>query len=588
MKKTLTLIIAIFSCSFFVNGQAPAAFNHPGVLSSQSELDSLNAKVALNSASPIVAGYKILANENLGDLSYSPTPYADVYVIGSGSCPEEKAFRQDAHALYIHALKWVATGSEEHRDKAIEIADVWAETFERIIPEQNKPNQSTLEASWALPIWVAGAEILKYYNDGVSGWSSTNFDGFVREVLIYVNGNIYQTANWLISKDLSLMAAGVFLNDKDIYNQGYNHVTGQIDAITVNGEIPELMRDFVHSQYVLIGLAQCAEIAWQQNNSSLFTRSNARLKTGAEAYVQSVMGIIQPNYFSSSDWARKSAPYEILLNRYTKLGMDVPNVQSYVQSYNRPENGSEDHFVGWLSATHAIEISGESSNNVPGNVAYQKEVLASSEPQLENPATSVNDNNVYSRWSASGFPQSIEIDLGSAQLINKTEVMCYNNRAYQFVIETRIASTDSWELAVDRSGNTTPGAVDSPITDEFEPLEARYVRLTVSGADNYTGDWVSISELRIFGPDDTTTGTRESDLVSNLYPNPVMGLLNISAQLPIRSISIYNLSGQIMAAQTDINSRTAQFDLSSFSAGTYIYRLNDNKGKQKSGLLIKE
>lgn len=357
MQRIFLTCISILIVQFVCLAQAPATFIHPGVLSGKAELDELKAAVDDNDGSPKVAGYNQLAEESLGNLNYQPTPYADVYVIASGSCPEEKAFRQDAHALYIHAIKWVVTGNLAHRDKAIEIADAWASKFVRIIPETNKPNQSTLEASWALPIWVAGAEILKYYNDGASGWSSVKFDWFVREILNYVNGNIYQTANWLISKDLSLMASGVFLNDKDLYNQGYNHVVGQIDQITDEGAIPELTRDFVHSQYVLIGLTQCAEVAFQQGDKGLFIRSDSRLRTGAEAYVQNVTGEKEPNYFTSSVWARQSAPYEILLNRYTALGIPVPNVQNYVEKYNRPENGSEDHFVGWLSATYAIPIS---------------------------------------------------------------------------------------------------------------------------------------------------------------------------------------------------------------------------------------
>ena len=355
MNKILLMII-LLGVYTSVCPQVPERFLHPGVFSSQSELDELKTAVLTGTSDPRVTGYTLLAEESLGSPDYEPTAYADVYVIGSGSCPEEKAFRQDAHALYIQTVKWIVTGNDAYRDNAIRIADRWAATFKRIIPEAEKPNQSTLEASWALPIWIAGAELLKYYKGGISGWSSDQFNSFVRKVLFFVNGNIYQTPNWLISKDLSLMSAGVFLNDKKLYDQGLRHVSGQLDGITVDGAIPELNRDFVHSQYVLTGLTQCAEIAWQQGDQSLFTQSDARLKTGAEAYVLSVLGAVQPNYFTSSDWARHSAPYEILLKRYTQLGVKVPNIQRYVLNYNRPENGSEDHFSGWLSATHAVRI----------------------------------------------------------------------------------------------------------------------------------------------------------------------------------------------------------------------------------------
>lgn len=587
MKKIIFTYFLLVAFHLFSFSQAPQNFIHPGVLSGQAELDALKAAVAAQDGSPRIAGYNKLSGESLGNLNYHPTPYADVYVIGSGSCPEEKAFRQDAHALYVHAIKWVVTGNVAHRDKAIEIADAWAGTFQRIIPETEKPNQSTLEASWALPIWVAGAEILKYYNNGASDWSNPKFDWFVREILTFVNGNIYQTANWLISKDLSLMAAGVFLNDKSVYNQGYNHVTGQIDAITINGVIPELTRDFVHSQYVLIGLTQCAEVAFQQGDSGLFTRSGARLRTGAEAYVQSVTDVIEPRYFSSSDWARQSAPYEILLNRYTSLGMPVPNVQNYVVKYNRPENGSEDHFVGWLSATHAIAVSGlVPQDEIPGNIAFNSGITASSEPQPENPATSAVDNNIYTRWSASGYPQTLEIDLGSVQNISKTDVICYDNRAYQFKIETRKTETDDFNLLVDRSANTSGGTETAPITDEFTPVDARFVKMTITGASAYTGTWVSIIEFRIFKTGGETTGLNSEENKSKVYPNPGTGILHINAKSPINSIQLFDSRGAEVLNSAEVNSYTASLDISAFKPGMYLYRISDHSGNTDSGQLI--
>lgn len=561
--------------------QAPSTFVHPGIFSSQAELDSLRIAVSTNNGTPMVAGYNSLASSNYGSLNYTATPYADVLVEPSGWCKEEGAFRQDAHALYIQAIKWVVTGDDRYRDKAIEIADAWASTFETITStKSDKQQQPTLEASWALPIWIAGAEILKSYNNGISGWDSDEFDTFVRGVLSYVNGSIASAPNWYISRYLSRMAAGVFLEDKTIYNSGYNGVTGQIDDITTAGVIPELSRDFVHSQYVLIGLAQCAEIAYQQADPSLFTRSNARLRVGAEAYVSSVMGLISPNYFSDSDWARKSAPYEILLNRYTKLGMSVPYTRKYVLSLNRPENGSEDHFVGWLTATHAISVEAEESNEVKGNLAYNKTVTASSEPQPENPASSAVDNGLYSRWSASGYPQWLEVDLGSIQRIVRTEVLCYENRAYQFKIEFKADEGDDYELIVDRLNNEQQSSEDAPIEDSFSAVDARYVRITVTGANDYTGTWASITEFRIFGEEGTDVNSlsiTEGDFVS-VYPNPATATLCIKSSKPIQNVTIFNTVGQIVLKSSAPDELVRDLDISSLKSGIYLYRMLSNDG----------
>jgi hypothetical protein len=359
MKK-IFMIYVMLGITLLCEAQSPATFKHPGIFSSQAQLDFIKNTVALNNGSPIISGYQTLANDSKGSLTYNPEPYAVVDVVASGSSPAEAAFRRDAHAAYIHAIKWVVTGNISHRNKSVQILNAWANTFQSLSTAPDKPNQPTLEASWALPIWLAGAEIIKTYNNGSAGWASTEvskFESYVRKIMNYVNGPIASAPNWYISKGLSLLAAGVYLNDGSIYNSGYNIIIPQLDAITTSGQIPELTRDFVHSQYVLIGLAQAAEVAFQQGNNALFTRTNGaaqpRLLLGTEHYTRCLMGTNTPNYQTDSQWARKSAPYEILLLRYNQLGMSVPNTQNYVVNQNRTENGIEDHFLGWLTATHA-------------------------------------------------------------------------------------------------------------------------------------------------------------------------------------------------------------------------------------------
>lgn len=589
-KKILIAGVAIIATQFFCFAQAPSAFKHPGVLSGQAELDALKTAVANNDGSPRVTGYNKLAAESMGSTSYKPTPFTDVHVIASGTNNEETAFRRDAHALYIQSIKWVVTGNTAYRDKAIQIANAWSGTLHSIVSETDHPNQGTLESSWALPIWVAGAEILKNYNNGASGWAAsdiTQFKSFVNKLLTYVNGPIASAPNWYISKYLSLMSAGVFLDNTSLYNSGYNGVAGQIDAITINGVIPELTRDFVHSQYVLIGMSQCAEVAYQQGDTKLFTRSGARLRISAEAYVQSVTDVIAPKYFSSSDWARQSAPYEILLNRYTALGMQVPNVQNYVVSYNRPENGSEDHFVGWLSATHAISVTGTiSADDVPGNIAFKKKITASSEPQPENPATSAVDNNIFTRWSAAGYPQSIEVDLDAIESINKTAVIFYDNRAYQFKIEVRKTETDDYVMVVDRSANTNPGSESEPITDQFTSVEARFVRLTITGAADYTGTWASITEFRIYKSDGTATGLNNPELKPKVYPNPATDFLHFSGKSLINTIHVYDSLGSVVLNSASVNAFTASLNISTFMPGMYLYRISDYNGNTDSGRII--
>lgn len=133
----------------------------------------------------------------------------------------------------------------------------------------------------------------------------------------------------------------------------------------------------------------------------------------------------------------------------------------------------------------------------PGNVALNKPVTASSS-DTNIPSNAV-DGNTTTRWSASPFPQWLEVDLGALYDINKTEVVCYADRAYQFVVESKTTSGGAYTQIVNRSTNTTPGTVAAPITNTFPAVEARYVRITVSGASGYMGLWSSILEFRVFG-----------------------------------------------------------------------------------------
>jgi hypothetical protein len=511
MKRLLMTSFVLILIVLISYSQSPSTFKHPGIMVTQAQLDFIKAQVQANSASPLVAGYNKLASESKGSTDYTANPYQDVEVIASGIGPAEAAFRNDAHAMYIHAMKWAITGNTANRDKAIQIGDAWAVKFRTLYSNDGHPQQPTLEGSWACPIWCAAGEILKYANNGSSGWNSTNFNSFINRILDYVNGSIASADNWYVSKYLSLMSAGVFLNNSSIYNQGYNGIAGRIDAIGTDGKMLELDQDFVHSQYNLIGLTQAAEIAFNQDDSGLFTRSNNRLKVGAEAYVKNLMGTGVKDWISTSSWARHSSPYEALLARYTGLGQSMPNVQNYVVNYgNRVEDGCEDHFIGWMTCTHG-QI-GTVAPPVTGNLAADKPVTASSEPQPENPASAAVDNNTDTRWSASVYPQWIEVDLGSVQSIGKTELVCYGDRAYQFKVEVKTSSTGSYTQVVYRTANTTAGTVTSPITDNFGSIDARFVKLTVTGCSGYTGTWASISEFRVFaGSSSTFTTTIQAE-----------------------------------------------------------------------------
>ncbi|WP_170154599.1 CBM96 family carbohydrate-binding protein [Mangrovibacterium diazotrophicum] len=130
------------------------------------------------------------------------------------------------------------------------------------------------------------------------------------------------------------------------------------------------------------------------------------------------------------------------------------------------------------------------------NLALMKPITATAEDLPANPAVNLVNANTAddSRWSASGYPQSVEIDLGAEYLISSFELYTYRGRAYQYLIETKTADGE-WEQRIDRSANTES---TQPIADA-DSVQARYVRLTCSGASGYYGSWISLNELRVLG-----------------------------------------------------------------------------------------
>ena len=177
------------------------------------------------------------------------------------------------------------------------------------------------------------------------------------------------------------------------------------------------------------------------------------------------------------------------------------------------------------------------------NLALNKAVTVSAE-QEGNAGDGAVDGSAADddRWSAQGFPQSLTLDLGSESTINLAELVPFRDRAYQYTVAV---STDNvnFTTVVDRSNNTTEGAL---LSDTFTPIQAKYVRLSVTGASNYSGEWISIIEFRLFNTNgssnanlgDTTLDGQVSALDASLILQHTVGLIQLSeAALGVADVS---------------------------------------------------
>jgi hypothetical protein len=133
------------------------------------------------------------------------------------------------------------------------------------------------------------------------------------------------------------------------------------------------------------------------------------------------------------------------------------------------------------------------------NLAISKNVVASSDVN-DYPATHVVDANIYTIWTAQGYPQWIELDLGEVYPINQSRLVCTENRDYQYKVEGKASSEDTYTLLLDRTDNTTsPTFPMAPMADNLDTgASVQYVKLTITGAHAYDGNEVGIHEWGLF------------------------------------------------------------------------------------------
>ncbi len=185
------------------------------------------------------------------------------------------------------------------------------------------------------------------------------------------------------------------------------------------------------------------------------------------------------------------------------------------------------------------------------------------------------------RWSAEGYPQWAEIDLGATYDLSKFELYTFQSRAYQYNIEVK-PEGGSFAHVVDRTSNTQGGL----ITDEATAT-GRYVRINVTGASGYTGQWISLNELMVYGVQNSSARVAfsekegielESVKKPLIYPNPVSYTdLNIvmPVELNIENLLIYNMHGQEVYRQKILGMTEIKVSRDVFAkGGIYLIRFD--------------
>jgi lysophospholipase L1-like esterase len=130
------------------------------------------------------------------------------------------------------------------------------------------------------------------------------------------------------------------------------------------------------------------------------------------------------------------------------------------------------------------------------NAALGRPVTASgsTDPAIYGP-TNLTDGDASTSWVATGFPSQAVVDLGSVQSVDLFGLNFGANvtAGYRFTLETATVA-DSWSAAVDRTARTDSSSI---LLMKTNAINARYVRLTITGAVHPKGDTVRAAEFRV-------------------------------------------------------------------------------------------
>ncbi|SRX54784.1 T9SS type A sorting domain-containing protein [Aequorivita sp. CIP111184] len=110
-------------------------------------------------------------------------------------------------------------------------------------------------------------------------------------------------------------------------------------------------------------------------------------------------------------------------------------------------------------------------------------------------------------------------------------------------------------------------------------------------AADFDGDgWLditsaSIADNKLAWYKNDRLGISENEFANYLvFPNPTNGILHIESKLPIASISVFNILGQII----ETKQKTNQIDLSKAEAGVYLLKIEDVNGNSQTHKIVKE
>lgn len=333
---------------------AGGAFVHPGLLHTRADLDRMRQQVAAGNE-PWKSGFEKLRTHDQSRADWKLRGPRET--VTRTRAPEPSTGNAemvlDACAAYQNAIMWCVTGDEAHARKAVEILNAWGSTLTKI---------NGLDAKLGAGLngfkLVSAAELMRYT---CPAWKKEDIARFERMLKEAVYPTIKDFAprsngNWDGACLTTMMAIGVFCNDREIFNRGLDYYrngegNGRLTHYIFDdsGQCQESGRDQGHTQLGLGLLAQACEIAWNQG-IDLYGEANNRLLKGFEYTARYNLGQDVPFVYhvdTSGQYKHKAIDpkgrgvlrpvYEMVWNHYeNRRGIPAPFTRQAAEKI-RPE-----------------------------------------------------------------------------------------------------------------------------------------------------------------------------------------------------------------------------------------------------------
>lgn len=279
---------------------------HPGILQTRADLEFMKAKISAGEE-PWKSSWNVWLTSPGASLDFQPKPFVHVirgaYAAGQRGGVE---LSESATAASNHVMQWYVAGDEAHARKAIEILDAWSGTLSDFFE-----NDAMLLAGWTGGEFCNAAEILRATYPGWSIKSQEQFKRMLLTVYVPLLRMFYPEANgnWDAAIMHTLLAIGVFCEDRDLMNLVYTHYrvgpgnSGITRYIYPSGQCEESCRDQGHTQLGLSYLVNTCVIAWNQG-VDLFAEADNRLALGMEYTARYMLGEDVPAYGKLSEQTR--------------------------------------------------------------------------------------------------------------------------------------------------------------------------------------------------------------------------------------------------------------------------------------------